>query len=349
MIPTSAPRRVTLEELIALNDEIQMLSRAGVPLESGLVSVARDAGGRFRRLGATIAERLAAGVTWEHIVREHADVIPPVYGAVVEAGLRTGHLPIAIENLTSSLRRLTELRRSYRLALFYPLLLLVVAYGFLVAEVVLLWPFLVEMYADMGLLNERVHHFLLSMIAQVRVWAPIPLVALAALVSARSALGILRRRTRLGAGLALRGVARMGRLAVFTELLALLVAQQTPLDRSLELAGQASGDQGLADDADRLAQAVRAGVREVPPVARRGLPPLLWAILLTEQDGRRLTQVLRREATATARRARVIANRWAVRFPLMLAIVFGGLTALGFGLIVLGPWYWLLFHLAQVP
>ena len=37
-----SPQQVTLDQLIALNDEIAALARAGVPLDQGLLHLGRD-------------------------------------------------------------------------------------------------------------------------------------------------------------------------------------------------------------------------------------------------------------------------------------------------------------------
>ena len=41
---------ITVEQLSALNEEIRALVRAGVPLERGLITAARDLGGRLGRI-----------------------------------------------------------------------------------------------------------------------------------------------------------------------------------------------------------------------------------------------------------------------------------------------------------
>jgi len=56
----AVPGAVTIEQLIALNDEIVALVRAGVPLERGLLGLARPAG-RLGLMSRLLAARLAQG------------------------------------------------------------------------------------------------------------------------------------------------------------------------------------------------------------------------------------------------------------------------------------------------
>ena len=56
-------KQIALEDLIALNDEIASLVRAGVPLELGLSGFASSVSGRLRRLTDGLAERMKAGAS----------------------------------------------------------------------------------------------------------------------------------------------------------------------------------------------------------------------------------------------------------------------------------------------
>src|SRR5262249_19447115 len=66
--------------------------------------------------------------------------LPAIYRAVVEAGLRAGRLAAALESLTAFVRAYLDSRRTIGLALAYPLLVLVVAYGLVVLLLVQVVP-----------------------------------------------------------------------------------------------------------------------------------------------------------------------------------------------------------------
>ena len=52
---------ITLDEIVALNDEMLALVRAGMPLEQGLADVAHDVRGNLGRISGMLAERMARG------------------------------------------------------------------------------------------------------------------------------------------------------------------------------------------------------------------------------------------------------------------------------------------------
>src|SRR4051794_25817358 len=137
---------IALEDLIALNDEIAALVRAGVPLERGLLDVGGDLRGRLRAITTALGERMSRGESLPRALEAEGERLPRVYRAVVEAGLKTGRLSVALEGLTRSARGIAELRRAVGLALIYPLLVLVVAYTLFVSFVVVIAPRFVAAY-----------------------------------------------------------------------------------------------------------------------------------------------------------------------------------------------------------
>ena len=102
---------VTLEQLIALGDEMAALVKAGVPLEEGLTEFARDMPGQPGKLAKMLGERMSAGESLPHILASEPDQFPPVWRAVVEAGLKSGQLAAALESMSTTARRVAETRR----------------------------------------------------------------------------------------------------------------------------------------------------------------------------------------------------------------------------------------------
>src|SRR3954470_23074472 len=107
--PEAAKQRpISLDQLIALNDEIAALARAGIPLERGLLQAGTDLPGRLGAIARVLGARLGRGEGLTQALEAEREQIPPVYRAVVQAGLRAGRLPTALEGLASFLRGLAE-------------------------------------------------------------------------------------------------------------------------------------------------------------------------------------------------------------------------------------------------
>src|SRR5262245_34637244 len=122
------PGSITIDQLLALNTEIAALVRAGVPLERGLVVAGRDVRGRLGRIAAALSRRLSRGESLPEALDGEAQAIPALYRAVVEAGARSGRLSIALEGMARYVRGYSEARAAIGLALWYPVLVLSLAY-----------------------------------------------------------------------------------------------------------------------------------------------------------------------------------------------------------------------------
>ena len=94
---------ITLDQLLALNDEIAALARAGVPLDQGLLHLGRDLPGRLGAISRQFGQRLEAGEPVLALLGDDGD-LPPAYRAVVAAGIRTGRLSVALEGIATLLR-----------------------------------------------------------------------------------------------------------------------------------------------------------------------------------------------------------------------------------------------------
>src|SRR5689334_7744394 len=143
--------RISVEELGALNDEIAALVRAGVPLERGLLRAGSDLSGGLKRITQALGSRLSRGESLGQALEAEKGAIPPLYRAVVEAGARSGRLPAALEGMAGYLRGVSDARRTIGLALWYPGMVLCLAYVLFAGLVFLVAPRFVSAYESMGL------------------------------------------------------------------------------------------------------------------------------------------------------------------------------------------------------
>jgi general secretion pathway protein F len=340
------PGAITLDQLIALNDEIAALVRAGVPLEPALAELGADLPGRLGRLASMLAERASRGQSLPQVLSDESARLPPVYRAVVEAGLRSGRLAAALEALAGSIRRVAETRRGVVVAALYPLLVLMFAWG--------LFAFFAYFTADRLAPAMKEWHAagqgLFQWLARCGQWAAYwgPAVPLLILVlatvwwyrSGRAAVAEPRWAGRLLGWLPWVGrTLRWSRTATFAEVLALLVENQVPLDEAVVLAAETSGDPRMVPAARQLAAALKQGGRLYPHApSRKTFPPLLMWLMSTAGQHTALLPGLKHAAEAYHRRAQHQAELARVFLPVVLTLVLGGSVALLYVLTLFLPY-----------
>lgn len=339
------PREYSLDDLIALNDELIALVRSGVPIERGLLTVSGDLPGRLRALTQSLAERMERGESLSRAVSSGDVALPPVYGALVRAGMRSGYLAVALEQLAVTARRIADLRRVVGQSLMYPLLVLTVAS--------VVFAVLAPHWARGLAMAHRVQHVQLSpptlsllswieAFSGLAVWLPVLMIALMLLwwyATGRAATAQPALTARY-----FRWVPWLGRMlrysasATFCDVLALLVEQQVPLHEALSLAGATSGDPQLQSAAQEFADRLESG-QSMPQDERvRRIPPLLRWTLAMHGRGQVNPQPIRAAADDYRHRTLVQVEWLQIYVPVLLVLCLGGVVVLGFTLSVFLPW-----------
>src|SRR5260370_24248214 len=116
------------ESLIALNEEIAGMARAGLPLDQGLAALAREMGkGRLQEVTGAIAKDLKAGQTLPEALERQSGHMPPFYAGLVAAGIRTGRISEVVATLMGYAGSVINLRTIVLDAVFYPSVILLFA------------------------------------------------------------------------------------------------------------------------------------------------------------------------------------------------------------------------------
>ena len=328
------------EQLLALADEVVALSRCGMPLETGLYALGKELPAKTGRLIQEMGADLQSGKSLETAMSERSE-FSPLFRTVVLAGIRSGDLPAAVERLATAIRTSLGLRTTLRLSLIYPLLVATAAYALFVFAAFLLFPQVQETYVDHLMTPPRwpFADWLYQNPWQW-VWAPPVLgIAIAVWGWRHGALPFLGRP--------LYGLQQTTNLAIFSELLSLLVDHGEPLADSLELAAASTNDSRLMSAANRVSSELRAGAAptKTPHAAR--LPPLLVWSLQSARNPEQLSESLRRAAVAYRGQADMLAQWCELYLPALMVVSIGGFATLVYALSMVVPWSQIIMDLIK--
>ncbi|HYT91607.1 MAG TPA: type II secretion system F family protein [Gemmataceae bacterium] len=343
--------QLSAEDLIALNEEIAGMARAGLPLDQGLAALAREMGrGRLQQVTRTLADDLKAGFTLPQALERQGGRVPPYYAALLAAGIRSGRIGDVLGTLTIYARSIGDFRSTVISALLYPTIVLILGIGLLVFVGITVLPLFVEIFEQMKVKLPALTKILVFVGQHPLEILVLPVaIVIGGLVSARLLLGTSAAGRVLWArfvyALPLVGVLiRSARLAAFVDLLGLLVDQAIPLPEALRLAAAASSDPLLTEGAADIDHDLRQGVPLGEALLRQRLVPdlVVWMTRFGEKQGtlgtalHHLAQMYRRQAETRATLLRTVLPPLLTIF---LAILLGGLFIFG----LLSP----LFNLLQ--
>ncbi len=117
------------EDFRVFNQQLAQLTGAGLPVEQGLRLLAAEMRkGSMQRTLETVAQELEGGKSLPQAVAAHRDQFPPLYGELIDAGIRAGNLSGILLNLGNHLTLVRRLQAILWQTLTYPLIIVL---GFL--------------------------------------------------------------------------------------------------------------------------------------------------------------------------------------------------------------------------
>jgi general secretion pathway protein F len=355
---------MSLDDLVVLNEEIAGLVRAGVPLELGLASWGRDLSGGLRKTAETLGQSVSQGRSLSDSLADEQLRIPPVYRAVVTAGLRSGRLPAALEAISQSATNIKQLRGAVVLAMIYPLLLVLIAYFLFLLLLVIVLPAVQSMYESRppeSLVDANVvAQWLLTRIPIPGTARMIPLVVfppLLLILAVAAWWDQTRRAMVIDVGSAGRWLCwiplagralRHARAASLADIFGLLIEHDVPLPEAMRLAATCTGDRRLARSAGELAAELEQG--HLPGCQRleaAGVPPVLALLIAT--GARQATLVTMARQAADTYRLRVARDVGWLRdwMPMWLILIVGSTVGLVYCLTFFVPFSQLMQALGE--
>jgi general secretion pathway protein F/type IV pilus assembly protein PilC len=336
-----------LADFILLNEELAALARARIPLESNLARLGAQLPGKSGDLAQRIGRRLEAGEDFVSAIEAECASMPATYRAALVAGVASGNPGIALKSIVDSATRLDQLRHVTLAALLYPLVLVVLVCWLLTIVVKLVVPSFAWI--------ENTPFRPIVWLAHSPATVPLLAVVAPAIVLLYAMFWWWRSGRLGGSSPRLGWLARLagaGRIhqsneaARFAELLHLLVERGLPLDETLRLAAEATGDRRLRAAALRMASEVHSG-QVAHHFTGAGFPTLI-RLALQHAGDRSLLLASLRQAAAMYQERTVRAAEWYTEYlPILLTIVIGGTFTIGFTLFVLWPYASMLYELSE--
>jgi type IV pilus assembly protein PilC len=333
--------QATLDDLMDMNEQLAALVAAGVPIDVGLAS--RPTPETLEKFNAALARGVSRGATLAEAVEGSRSAAPPTYLRTVQLAIRGGDFPAALAGSTQVAGLADESRSTIRLALFYPLILCLLAYVGLVGLCLYFVPTLEDMAEEFRVKPGPGLAVLQALRDSLPVWVWIPPVVLLLLFGWRRLWGLRAASSgRVAAWMSwLPGMSRAiadERCASLAASLSRLQLAGVPLDEALPLAAGACGDAGLIAGARALAEGLKTG--QLPGDESRAaivFPPFLrWALWHADESvgrGRALeiaADIYQKSAERRTARLRLL-------LPVVACAFLGGGVTLLYGLALFVP------------
>jgi len=143
--------RVDNRSLLTFNQEMLVLLKAGIPVMQVLDTILeRHDSGKLAEILRQVREDVKGGSSLSSALEKHSRMLPNLYVASIRAGERTGDLPHTIRRFIQYLKRIDGIRKKVVAALFYPSIIMTVAFLAVMLLLVYVVPTFSQVYADAG-------------------------------------------------------------------------------------------------------------------------------------------------------------------------------------------------------
>ena len=330
-------RAASLDDFMALNDQLAALLQAGVPVDVGLGRSRQESLAQLQQINASVARRVAQGSSLDAAL-EQEDAATGAYRGLMQVGLHSGNLAAALAGQSQLAQEIQGTREAVGRGLLYPLIVCALAYAGFVVMCVTYVPTLESLYTSLRIRPSWSLQLVDTLGETLPVWIAVPpaLVLLALLWRK-----LASNRADSAGDSWLPGMAKAiywQRCANLADRLATLVEAGVPIQEGLSLTARTAGDPNLVRGADEFLAQASLGRAQVSGLATESrLPPLLRWVLAHSAQTTGTSPALRMAArwyrSAAARRTEQI--RMAA--PLVACIVIGGTAALLYGLALFVP------------
>ena len=326
-------RGVSATDLALITRQLATLVRSGLPLEEALQAAAQQTEkARLKSMLLAVRSRVMEGHTLATGLGDFPHVFPELYRTTVSAGEQSGHLDVVLERLADYTESRQVMQQKIQLALFYPVLLTLVAIGVVIGLMTYVVPQVVQVFENIGQQLPLLTRSLIAVSDFMRNYGLLMLFLLA--VAVVFAGWILRKEgpKRRFHAMLLR-LPLVGRLerginsGRFSRTFSIVTASGVPVLEGLRIASEVMSNLPMREAVEDATRKVREGASIHAALEKSGLfPPMTVHLIASGEASGKLEEMLERAAVNQEREIETLISAVMGLFEPLLILVMGGLV-----------------------
>lgn len=328
----SAPT-ISASDLSLITRQIATLLQAGLPIEECLRGVAKQCEKpKVTSMILAVRSKVVEGHSLAQALNEFPQAFPELYRATVEAGERSGHLGLVMEQLSEYTESRYQTRKKIQGAMIYPVVLVFFSILIVVGMLTFVVPKIVSIIESSGNELPFLTRVLISSSEFLQSWWwLIILVISAAVWGLKKALEKESFRYKVHARilkLPLFGkITRGFSSARVISTLSILSKSGVPLVEALRISGQVAGNLCVKESVQEGALKLREGSSLFNALDPSGhFPPMMMQMIASGEASGELDSMLGRAARNQERELEDLVNTIVSLFEPLMLIVMGGVV-----------------------
>ncbi len=326
---------ISAGDLSLITRQIATLLQAGLPVEEALRGVAKQTEKpKITSMILAVRSRVVEGHTMASALSEYPAAFPDLYRATVDAGERSGHLGLVMEQLSEYTESRYQTRKKVQSAMIYPIVLVIFSILIVVGMLTFVVPKIVSILEGSGQELPMLTRIMIgsSEFIQSYWWAVIIVIGLL-VFGWRKLLAVESNRYKFHR-LLLRMpmIGKMNRgfnAARVISTLAILSRSGVPLVEALRIAGEVAGNLCIRESVGDAAIKLQEGASLFASLDQTGyFPPMMMQMIASGERSGELDDMLQRAAHNQDRELEDLINTIVSLFEPIMLVVMGGVVLL---------------------
>jgi general secretion pathway protein F len=326
-------RGVSATDLALITRQLATLVRSGLPLEESLQAASQQTDkSRLKSMLLAVRSRVMEGHTLATGLGDFPHVFPELYRTTVSAGEQSGHLEVVLERLADYTESRQQMQQKIQLALFYPVLLTLVAVGVVIGLMTYVVPQVVQVFENIGQELPVLTRTLIAISAFMRHYG---LLLLLLVAGAGGIIGwvLSKEGPKRRFHATLLHLPLIGRLerginaGRFARTFSIVTASGVPVLDGLRIASEVMSNLPMREAVEDVTRKVREGASIHAALEKSGyFPPMMVHLIASGETSGKLEEMLERAAVNQEREIETLIAAVMGLFEPVLILVMGALV-----------------------
>jgi type II secretory pathway component PulF len=184
-------RKIQTKEIVEVIDNLHMIVKSGLPVNSGLMDLAADSDNpAMADMLNDLSYRVQSGMTFSRAMSKYSKVFTDMVVNLVRIGEETGQLDNTLKNAADHLKKMSDLKTKTKSALIYPSFALVAMIGVMVFWLIVVMPKMIDAFKSFNIELPPTTRFIMWLSAFLQSYIVLLIIAGFALVALN---GFLRK------------------------------------------------------------------------------------------------------------------------------------------------------------
>ncbi|MCG8669700.1 MAG: type II secretion system inner membrane protein GspF [Pseudomonadales bacterium] len=326
---------ISAADLALITRQVATLLQAGLPVEEALKGVAKQTEKpKITTMILAVRSKVVEGHTLAQALSEYPAAFPDLYRATVDAGERSGHLGLVMEQLSDYTEARYQTKKKVQSAMIYPIILVIFSILIVVGMLTFVVPKIVSILETSGQELPLLTRIMIggSDFLQLWWWAVIVVIGLLVFGWRKLMQSESNRYAFHKMVLRLPMIGKMNRgfnAARVVSTLAILSRSGVPLVEALRIAGEVAGNLVIREAVSNGAVKLQEGASLFASLDQTGyFPPMMMQMIASGERSGELDDMLQRAAANQDRELEDLINTIVSLFEPIMLVVMGGVVLL---------------------